>query len=83
MKKTAMDDPYFSARNLYPNADFYSGIISKAIGIPTSMFTVMFALARTSGWISHWREMTETSGHQIKRPRQLFVGNEIHKKGGC
>ncbi len=78
LEKVALEDPYFIDRNLFPNVDFYSGIILKAIGIPTNMFTVMFALARTSGWISHWKEMTETSGHKISRPRQIYTGNAIH-----
>lgn len=83
LERIAVEDPYFAERKLYPNVDFYSGIILKAIGIPTSMFTVMFALARTSGWISHWKEMTETPGHKISRPRQLYIGNKIQKEGGC
>ena len=62
-------------RSLYPNVDFYSGIILKAIGIPTSMFTVIFALARTVGWISHWKEML-SSPYKIGRPRQLYTGYE-------
>ncbi len=61
-------------RNLYPNVDFYSGIILKAIGIPTSMFTVIFALARTVGWISHWQEML-SGPYKIGRPRQLYTGH--------
>ncbi len=73
LEKIALEDPYFVERNLYPNVDFYSGIILKAIGIPTSMFTVMFALARTSGWISHWLEMHSTP-HKIGRPRQIYTG---------
>ncbi|PIE47386.1 MAG: citrate (Si)-synthase [Gammaproteobacteria bacterium] len=73
LEKIALEDPYFVERNLYPNVDFYSGIILKAIGIPTSMFTVMFALARTSGWISHWLEM-HSSPFKIGRPRQMYTG---------
>ncbi len=63
-----------SRRNFYPNVDFYSGIILKAIGIPTSMFTVIFAMSRTVGWISHWDEMLSDKGHKIGRPRQLYTG---------
>lgn len=73
LEQIALSDPYFKERNLYPNVDFYSGIILKAIGIPTSMFTVIFALARTSGWISHWLEM-HVAPYKIGRPRQLYTG---------
>lgn len=73
LEKIALEDPYFVERNLYPNVDFYSGIILKAIGIPTSMFTVIFALARTAGWISHWIEMHSTP-LKIGRPRQRYIG---------
>jgi citrate synthase len=74
LEKIALNDEYFIKRNLYPNVDFYSGIILKAIGIPTSMFTVIFALARTVGWISHWLEM-HSAPYKIGRPRQLYKGN--------
>ncbi|WP_205340713.1 citrate synthase [Denitrificimonas caeni] len=73
LEEYALNDPYFKERNLYPNVDFYSGIILKAIGIPTSMFTVIFALSRTVGWISHWTEML-SSPYKISRPRQLYTG---------
>lgn len=73
LEQIALNDPYFIERNLYPNVDFYSGIILKAIGIPTSMFTVIFALARTAGWISHWLEM-HSAPYKIGRPRQLYTG---------
>lgn len=73
LEQIALSDPYFKERHLYPNVDFYSGIILKAIGIPTSMFTVIFALARTSGWISHWLEM-HSAPYKIGRPRQLYTG---------
>ncbi|WP_394209804.1 citrate synthase [Psychrobacter piscatorii] len=73
LEKIALEDPFFIERNLYPNVDFYSGIILKAIGIPTSMFTVIFALARTSGWISHLLEM-HSAPYKIGRPRQLYTG---------
>lgn len=75
LEQIALNDPYFKERNLYPNVDFYSGIILKAIGIPTSMFTVIFALARTSGWISHWLEM-HSAPYKIGRPRQLYTGEK-------
>lgn len=73
LEKIALNDEYFVKRNLYPNVDFYSGIILKAIGIPTSMFTAIFALARTVGWISHWLEM-HSEPHKIGRPRQRYMG---------
>ena len=69
----ALEDEYFKARNLYPNVDFYSGIIYKAIGIPTEMFTVMFAIGRLPGWIAQWKEMIE-NGEPIGRPRQIYTG---------
>jgi citrate synthase len=73
LEKIALEDPYFIERKLYPNVDFYSGITLSALGIPTNMFTVIFALARTSGWISHWIEMI-SSPYRIGRPRQLYTG---------
>lgn len=73
LEKVALEDEYFKARNLYPNVDFYSGIIYKAIGIPTEMFTVMFALGRLPGWIAQWKEMLE-NGEPIGRPRQIYTG---------
>ncbi len=75
LEKIALEDPYFVERKLYPNVDFYSGIILKAIGIPTSMFTVIFALARTSGWIAQWTEM-HSAAFKIGRPRQRYVGQK-------
>ncbi|MFT9142788.1 citrate/2-methylcitrate synthase, partial [Acetobacter orientalis] len=69
-----INDDYFVQRKLYPNVDFYSGIILKAMGIPTSMFTVLFAVARTTGWVSQWKEMIEEPGQRISRPRQLYTG---------
>ena len=74
LERIALSDPYFIEHKLYPNVDFYSGIILKAIGIPTSMFTVMFALARTVGWIAHWKEMYKQGNMKIVRPRQLYTG---------
>jgi citrate synthase len=74
LERVALSDPYFIDRKLYPNVDFYSGIILRAMGFPTSMFTVLFALARTVGWISQWKEMIEDPSQRIGRPRQLYVG---------
>ena len=74
LEKIALEDEYFIERKLYPNVDFYSGIILKAIGIPTSMFTVIFAIGRTPGWISHWDEMI-SNPYRIGRPRQLYTGH--------
>ena len=74
LEEIARNDPYFKERNLYPNVDFYSGIILKAIGIPTEMFTVIFATGRTPGWIAHWNEMI-SGPYKIGRPRQLYTGS--------
>ena len=76
LEKIALEDDYFIQRKLYPNVDFYSGITLKALGIPASMFTVVFALARTSGWVSQWSEMISQPGHKIARPRQLYTGSK-------
>jgi citrate synthase len=73
LEKVALEDEYFKERNLYPNVDFYSGIIYKAINIPTEMFTVMFAIGRLPGWIAQWKEMIENS-EPIGRPRQIYTG---------
>jgi len=75
LEEIALEDEYFIEKKLYPNVDFYSGIILKAIGIPTSMFTVIFAVGRTVGWIAHWNEMISGS-YRIGRPRQLYTGHE-------
>jgi citrate synthase len=75
LEEMALKEDYFLSRNLYPNVDFYSGIILKAIGIPSNMFTVMFALGRTVGWISHWTEMIKQPNNPIGRPRQLYTGS--------
>jgi citrate synthase len=75
LERIALEDDYFVERKLYPNVDFYSGIIFKAIGIPVSMFTVLFAVARTVGWISQWNEMIEDPTQKIGRPRQLYLGS--------
>jgi citrate synthase len=74
LEKIALEDDYFVQRKLYPNVDFYSGIVQKALGIPTSMFTCIFALARTVGWIAQWNEMISEPDQKIGRPRQLFSG---------
>jgi citrate synthase len=74
LEETALKDPYFIEKKLYPNVDFYSGIIYRAMGIPTNMFTVMFALGRLPGWLAQWKEMKETPGIRISRPRQIYTG---------
>ena len=74
LEQVALKDDYFIEKNLYPNVDFYSGIIYRALGIPTSMFTVMFAIGRTVGWVAHWREMITEPNARISRPRQLYTG---------
>ena len=74
LEKIALNDPYFVERKLYPNVDFYSGIVLSALGIPVTMFTVIFALSRTVGWISHWYEMISDPTQKISRPRQLYTG---------
>jgi citrate synthase len=76
LERIALEDEYFVAKKLFPNVDFYSGIILQAMGFPTSMFTVLFALARTVGWVAQWREMIEDPNHKISRPRQLYTGYE-------
>ena len=75
MERIALSDDYFISKKLYPNVDFYSGIILKAMGFPTSMFTVLFAVARTVGWISQWKEMIEDPSQRIGRPRQVYTGH--------
>ena len=77
LEKVALEDEYFKSRNLYPNVDFYSGIIYRAFGIPTEMFTVMFAIGRLPGWIAQWGEMIENK-EPIGRPRQIYTG-ENHR----
>lgn len=76
LEEIALQDPYFIERKLYPNVDFYSGILLRAMGLPMNMFTAIFAVARTAGWVSHWLELHKDSGHGIDRPRQLYVGHE-------
>jgi citrate synthase len=75
LERIALEDEYFVERKLYPNVDFYSGIILRAMGFPTSMFTVLFAIARTVGWIAQWKEMIEDPSQKIGRPRQLYTGH--------
>jgi citrate synthase len=74
LEEIALADDYFIERKLYPNVDFYTGVIYKAMGFPTRMFTVLFAIGRLPGWIAHWREMNEDDGTKIGRPQQLYVG---------
>jgi citrate synthase len=74
LEEAALSDPYFVERRLYPNVDFYSGIIMKAIGIPVNMFTVMFAMGRMPGWVAHWKEVQDRPGARIYRPRQIYQG---------
>jgi citrate synthase len=78
LEEAALNDEYFISRKLYPNVDFYSGIIYRALGIPTNMFTVMFAIGRLPGWIAQWKEMRETK-EPIGRPRQIYVGSELRE----
>ncbi|MFN5078381.1 MAG: citrate synthase [Planctomyces sp.] len=77
LEKVALEDDYFVSRKLYPNVDFYSGILYRAMGIPTNMFTVMFALGRLPGWLSHWREQRDDDSARIYRPRQVYTGAPI------
>src|SRR6187200_2903118 len=74
LEEAALKDSYFVERKLYPNVDFYSGIIYRALGFPTNMFTVLFALGRLPGWIAHWKEMMEDPTTKIGRPRQIYTG---------
>ena len=77
LERIALSDPYFKEKKLFPNVDFYSGIILEAMGFPTSMFTPIFALSRTVGWISQWKEQLSDPGHKIGRPRQLYLGEDV------
>ena len=74
LEKIALEDDYFVSRKLYPNVDFYSGIVQRALGIPVAMFTCIFSLARTVGWIAQWQEMISDPEYKIGRPRQLYKG---------
>ncbi len=77
LEEAALADPYFVERKLYPNVDFYSGIIYRAMGIPTDMFTVMFALGRLPGWIAQWKEQHDDPSMRIARPRQIYTGPNL------
>jgi citrate synthase len=77
----ALDDEYFVSRKLYPNVDFYSGIIYQAMGFPTSMFPVLFAIPRVSGWLAQWQEMLLDEDQRIARPRQVYIGNDERDLG--
>jgi citrate synthase len=79
LEEEALRDPYFVDRKLYPNVDFYSGLIYRAIGIPTNMFTVMFAIGRLPGWLAHWKEMVEDPATKICRPRQIYTGPTLSR----
>ncbi len=76
LERIALEDDYFVTRKLYPNVDFYSGLIYQSMGLPTEMFSVLFAIARTSGWIAQWEEMLLDSDQKIARPRQIYKGAE-------
>ncbi|NNG00330.1 MAG: citrate synthase [Desulfobacteraceae bacterium] len=78
LEEAALKDPYFIDHNLYPNVDFYSGIVLRAIGIPTNMFTVMFAIGRLPGWIAQWKESMDDPNWKISRPRQVYIGETLH-----
>ena len=75
LEELALSDPYFVDRNLYPNVDFYSGLLLRAMGIPTNMFTVIFAIGRLPGWIAHWKEQHDDPTSRILRPRQVYMGS--------
>jgi citrate synthase len=79
LEEVALKDPYFVEKKLYPNVDFYSGIIYSALNIPVNMFTVMFAIGRLPGWIAHWKEMNESGTNKIGRPRQVYTGPTARK----
>ncbi|MEC8189683.1 MAG: citrate/2-methylcitrate synthase, partial [Verrucomicrobiota bacterium] len=79
LEQAALEDEYFVSRKLYPNVDFYSGIILKAIGIPVEMFTVMFAIGRMPGWIANWKEIAENPKSRIHRPRQIYSGETLRE----
>jgi len=82
LEQIALKDDYFIERKLYPNVDFYSGILLKAMGLPTKMFTAVFAVARTAGWVSQWLELHQDAKHGIDRPRQLYVGPKLRHYPG-
>ena len=82
LEEMALRDDYFISRKLYPNVDFYSGIIYEAIGIPVNMFTVLFAMGRLPGWMAHWREMQKDPANKIGRPRQIYQGSVVRSYVG-
>ena len=77
LEEVALSDDYFKSRKLYPNVDFYSGLIYQAMGFPIEMFTVLFAIPRTSGWLAHWQELLADKDQKIARPRQAYIGPEL------
>ena len=79
LEKIALNDEYFIEKKLYPNIDFYSGITLNAMGFPVTMFTVLFGVARTAGWLAHWKEMQNDPTNKIGRPRQLYTGSKPRK----
>ena len=79
LEKIALEDEYFISKKLYPNVDFYSGIVQRALGIPVSMFTAIFAMARTAGWIAQWSEMISDPEYKLGRPRQLYNGASVRR----
>ena len=79
LERIALSDEYFISRKLYPNVDFYSGVIYRAMGIPVGMFTVLFAMGRLPGWIAHWKEMHESPTKRICRPRQIYNGPNVRE----
>jgi citrate synthase len=79
LEDAALSDPYFKEKNLYPNVDYYTGIAYRAMGIPTNMFTVMFAIGRLPGWIAHWLENSRDPEQRIMRPRQMYTGEDEKK----
>jgi len=79
LEKVALEDDYFISRKLYPNVDFYSGIIYQAMGFKPDMFTVLFAIPRMAGWLAQWQEMVEDKEQKIARPRQIYLGQELRK----
>ena len=79
LEKVALEDEYFVKRKLYPNVDFYSGVIYRAMGIPVEMFTVLFAIGRLPGWIAHWKEMQDSPISRICRPRQIYTGPTVRE----
>src|SRR5947208_13263599 len=79
MEKIALEDEYFIGRKLYPNVDFYSGLIYEALGLPVAMFPVMFAIPRTSGWVAQWLELVTDSEQKIARPRQIYTGDRTRE----